>query len=78
LLNLNAQRLSSFADKVIPARDVQITLQLPFSRIHAVRALTADREASSGPLKFSPGQKSTAWMEVRVPRVELSTLIVIE
>jgi hypothetical protein len=78
LLNLNVARISSFEDKVIAATDVRITVQVPFNKIRAVRALTADAEGSSGALEFSKDQKNGTWVEVQVPRVELSTVIAIE
>jgi len=78
LLNLNVQRLSSFDDKVIPATGVMITIKVPFGKVHTVRALTADANATSGPLTFSQEQKNETWIEVQIPRVDLSTLIAIE
>ncbi len=78
LLNLNVQRLSSFADKVTPATNVHIRLRVPFTKIRSVRAISADLDATSGPVAFSRNPSAKTWIEADLPRVDLSTLIVIE
>ncbi|MSU57051.1 MAG: hypothetical protein EXS35_02540, partial [Pedosphaera sp.] len=40
LLNLDVQKLSSFADHVTPAADVRLTCRVPTTRVRSVRALT--------------------------------------
>lgn len=79
VLNLNVQRLSSFADTVNPASDVRLKVRVPFARPRAVRALTADANASVGALAFETtrdGQRSV--VQFTLPRVEIATMAVIE
>ena len=79
LLNLNIQRLSSFEDKVTPARDVQVRVRVPFKNARSVRALTADPEGTAGTLKFSitrEGQE--CFIETTLPRLEIATIVVVE
>jgi len=79
LLNLNIQRISSFEDKVTPASDLQLTVRVPFARVRAVRALTADAGGTSGPLPFSAqSEDKRSVVELKVPRVEIAALLVIE
>jgi hypothetical protein len=79
LLNLNIYRLSSFEDQVQPARQVSVLCRVPFKHVHSVRALTADSDATKGKLQFSvrPDGKAS-WVEISVPRLDISTLLVIE
>jgi hypothetical protein len=79
VLNLNVQRLSSFADKVGAAEDVRVTVRVPFKEVRSVRALTADAGATAGLLSFS-AQRTGAESEVELtlPRLEMATLLVIE
>jgi hypothetical protein len=79
LYNLNVQRLSSFDDKLTPAKNIKLTAALPFSKVHSVAALTADKYASAGPLEFHPAtQDATTLVEIAVPRLDVSSLIVID
>jgi len=79
LLNLNVERLSSFEDKVNPVSDLRLQLRLPFATMKSVKALTADPEASQGlvPYKLVRDRKG-AYLEITVPRLVVSTLLVIE
>jgi hypothetical protein len=79
LLNLNIQRLSSFEDKVTPATDIRVVCRVPFRKVHSVRALTADQDATSGNLQFtwSTSGKQTL-VEVNVPKLQIATMLVIE
>ena len=79
LLNLDVRRLSSFEDKVTAATNVQLTCRVPFRNVRSVRALTADADATAGPLPFTvrrDGKDSV--VEISVPRVEIATLLLIE
>jgi len=79
LLNLNLERLSSFADRVTPASDVRLTCRVPATRVRSVRALTADAGATTGPLPFSvqrDGKESV--VEITIPRLEIATILLIE
>ena len=53
LLNLGIARLSSFTDQITPASDVRVAVRVPFKRVRAVEALTADNASSAGKLQFS-------------------------
>ena len=79
LLNLNVQRLSSFQDKVTPATDVRLRIRVPFATVHSVTALTADTEATHEQCQFiTTADKGDTIADISVPRVEISTLLVIE
>jgi hypothetical protein len=79
VLNLNVQRLSSFADKVIAAEAVGVTVRVPFKTIRSVRALTADAGATAGLLSFSAKRTGDESMvELTLPRLEIATLLMIE
>jgi len=75
LYNLNVLRLSSYEDKVIPAKDIEVKLRLPFSHVHSVKALTSDVAATSGDLPFVA---NTDEVEIKIPRLDISTILVIE
>ena len=79
VLNLNVQRLSSFADKVIAAEDVRLTVRVPFKKVSSVRALTADAGATAGGLSFTAKRtENESVVELTLPRLEIATLLVIE
>jgi hypothetical protein len=79
LLNLNAQRLSSFEDKVTPVADLRIAVRVPLKKVHSVRALTADSAATSGTLQFTPAANGRATLvQLTLPRLEIATILVIE
>jgi hypothetical protein len=80
MYNLNIQRRSSFEDQVIPANDVIVTCRVPLKQVHSVHALSADANSTTGPLKFRT--KSTddeqTMLQLKVPSIEISTVLVIE
>ena len=79
LLNLNVQRLTAFTDQIIPAQHLELSVRVPFRKVHSVRLWTADAEASSGPLKFSTLRRNDATrVEIHVPRLEISAIVVLE
>lgn len=79
LFNLGIERLSSFEDKVHPARDIRITVRVPFKRVTSVRVLTADADATSGSLDFSAdGNGGQSVVKLAIPRVDISSILVIE
>ncbi len=79
LLNLNIQKLSSFTDKITPARNIRLSVHVPFKRVHSVKALTADEEGSRGQLDFEATRTAAgSAVSVIVPRTEISSLILIK
>lgn len=79
LLNLNIQRLSSFQDRVEPARDIHISVSVPFKTVRTVRAITADAGCTSGAISFSTrAEGSDTWVEFTVARLDISTTVMIE
>jgi hypothetical protein len=79
LLNLNVARLSSFEDRVTPAREVHLVVRVPFREVRSVRALTADGDGTSGPLRFAVTSAGKASLvETWVPCVQLGTILVLE
>ena len=79
LLNLNIQRLSSFQDIVHPAENVGFTCSVPFTGVRTVRALTADKVATTGDLSFTatPDGEGTT-VQATVPALEIATILLIE
>lgn len=78
LLNLNVQKLSSFEDKVTPAKEVRIKVRVPFGKVHSVKMLSADADASEQ-LKFkSRREKKESWIETTVPELKISALVILE
>lgn len=79
LLNLNIQRLNSFQDKVQAATDLKIVCRVPFNHVRSVKALTADTNGTSGTLDFSTTmEKGKAVATIKVPRLEINSILVIE
>jgi hypothetical protein len=79
VLNLNVKRISSFDDAVTPAEDVRLTVRVPLPSVRSVRAITADPGAAPGKVQYTatPDGQGTA-VEIRLPRVVLSTMLVID
>jgi hypothetical protein len=78
LLNLNVQRLSSFEDRVTPAANVRVHLRVPFIA-RSVLALTADNDATRGDVPFTAKpQGPGSILQIDVPRVDVSTILVIQ
>ena len=79
LLNLNIERVSSFQDAVHPANNVKLKCRVPLRKVRSVKALTADLAATAGKLGFTSIQQGAdSLLEVVVPRLEISTLLVVE
>ncbi|HZJ17150.1 MAG TPA: hypothetical protein VFD27_19005 [Chthoniobacteraceae bacterium] len=77
LLNLNVQRLSSFEDKVNPATDVRVQVRVPFAA-RSVNALSADAEATQGPVPFTSVQENNEnILNLTIPRLDLDAILVI-
>lgn len=78
LLNLNVQRLSSFEDKVNPAADVRLQIRVPFVA-RTMKALSADAEATQGQIQFtSVRENNKTVLDLTIPRLMISTMLVIE
>lgn len=82
IYNLNVQRLSSFEDKVTPARDVKLSVSAPFD-VRAVNLQTADNNNNNnntaGTLKFTLTDKGAGQVvSVSIPRLDVSAIITIE
>jgi hypothetical protein len=81
LLNLNVQRLSSFEDKVTPARDISLEARVPFAAVKRVSALSADDGATLGelPVRFtSEVGAGGGVLRIDVAAVVVSTMLLIE
>ncbi len=79
LLNLNVQKDSSFDDRVTPALNVRVRVRCASARPTSVKALSADGDSSQGALQFKViAENDAAFVDVIVPRVSLSTILVIE
>ena len=78
LLNLNVQRLSSFEDKVNPATGVRLQVRVSFAP-KSVKAISADAEATQGSVQFTSAQEDGDHsLAVTIPRLEISTILLIE
>jgi len=79
LYNLGVERLSSFEDKVLPARNIRLAVRVPFMRINSVRVLTVDAEATSGHLDFhADGKDGQSLVKFAIPRVDIGSIVLIE
>jgi hypothetical protein len=81
VLNLHVKRLSSFQDAVTPAEDVRVTIRVPWAAVRSIRAITADAGATQGNVGFKvnvDADGTAAVVDIRLPRVTLSTMLVIE
>jgi hypothetical protein len=78
LMNLNIRRVSSVADEVTPASDLRLTIKAPF-RVRSVQALSADEGSTQGTVPFASARsKGQSRLEVTVPKLAISTILVIE
>ncbi len=78
LYNLNVERLTSFADRVTPAADIQMKVRVPF-KARKVSIQTADEQGTKGSLKFTTEQDGDEnVLTLTIPRIEISAIIVIE
>lgn len=79
LYNLNLERLGDFTDRLTSAEDVRIEVRPNTRRVRTVRALSADTGATQGELPFRRiPNDTTGRIEIRIPRIEIATLLVIE
>jgi len=79
LLNLDVQRLSSFEDRVTPARDLRLTIRVRSAKVRSCRALTADSDGTAGAQKFSILKHGPdAFLETTLPCLAIATILVIE
>ncbi len=77
--NLAVERLSSFEDKVHPANDVTLRVRVPFDEVKSVKAISADSQATAGDVPFTIlPEGSRSKIEINLPAVLISTLLVIE
>jgi hypothetical protein len=79
LLNLNVQRLSSFEDRVTPAKDLTLRVRVPFDAVRDATIHTADEHGTSGPLVPTIWRESDkTGVELKVPRLDVSAILVID
>lgn len=79
LLNLNVQKLSSFEDRVTPASNVRLRVRCHRDLPTSVKALSADPDATRGAVSFTATRdKGVSVIEMTVPKVCISTILVIE
>jgi hypothetical protein len=79
LYNLAVERLSSFEDKVTPAADLSIRVRVPMAAVKSVTLLSADAEATSGPIAHTTDPSSgDLFVEFKVPKLAVSSGVVIE
>ena len=79
LLNLNVRRVSSFEDRVAPVSQLGLRVRCRADRIASVKALSADAEGTQGVIVFTTTREGgVTVVEVTVPRVVISTMLVIE
>jgi hypothetical protein len=79
LYSLSVQRLSSFDDRVTPATDLVLGVTVPMEAPFNVVARTADKLGASGPLTFKQfKQGDHSRLDIAIPRLEISALIVIQ
>jgi hypothetical protein len=75
VLNLEVQKVNSFEDKVKPAENVSLDISVPMSSVKSVRALSADADATKGTIPF---KQNGNVVHVELPRIVLSTMLVVE
>jgi hypothetical protein len=80
LLNLNVAKLTSFEDRVTPAEGVRVKVRCGADRPVKVMAMTADGEGTKGEIKFTTTKDVDGRFvaEIRIPRVSVSTMLVVE
>jgi hypothetical protein len=76
LLNLNIQKLSSYEDRVTPATDIRIRLRSGDRPLREVIAYSADENATMGRIPHA-AQGAAGVVELSIPRLEISTILVI-
>lgn len=78
LLNLNVKRISSFADEVHPASDVEVAVAVPFKKVRSVTLQTADAGASTESLKFEVEGDDEVTVRFRIPVLQVSAIVTVE
>jgi hypothetical protein len=79
LYNLNVQRLSSFDDKVMAAKDIKIRVSLPFDRVGKVNVDTADEDSSRGAIQYTTGRIGDHfYLTATIPTLSINSIVVIE
>ena len=79
LLNLDIQRLSSFQDSVTPLTNIRIRVRVAAHVAHSVAALSADNQASRGPIEFeAKSQAGESTVTITLPRLVVSTILSID
>jgi hypothetical protein len=79
LYNLNVRRLSSFDDKVTPAKDIKLRISVPFGRVGKVNVDTADEDATRGTIPYTT-ERADDHLSVTatIPILSVSSIVVIE
>lgn len=79
LYNLNIEKISSFQDHLNPVESVRVRCRIPKKTIRSVTALSADASVTTGTLKFEVvREKEGCVVLFELPRVEISTVVVVE
>ena len=77
--NLNVERLNSFEDKVTPATDLRVTLAVPRSKVSNVHVYSAADAGASGTLHYTiRADASGVLLEMTIPRIEISAVLLVE
>jgi hypothetical protein len=79
LLNLNVERVSSFEDQVRPVENVRLIVRCRGDMPTAVTAISADARATTGAIPFTAARDTGATVvDLKVPRLSISTMLVIQ
>jgi hypothetical protein len=79
LLNLNVQKVSDFEDRVNPVSSLRLHVRCESGQPKSVKALSADAAATHGELQFTAKQEGIETvLDITVPRIDVSTILVIE
>lgn len=77
--NLNIEKVSSFQDHLVPAEFVRLQCRIPRPAVRSVTAWSADPSATTGALRFEVVRNDDGCMlQFELPRIEVSTLIMVE
>jgi hypothetical protein len=77
LYNLIIQRLSSFEDKVTPARQLQLRVSVPFE-VGEVKIETPDESLAAGPMKYNTIHAiDSSSVLMNIPQVDIYSVITI-
>lgn len=79
LYNLNVERLSSFEDKVVPAENVVVEVQVPFTEIKAVTLSDPEGARSAATAEFSAVETAGgARVRIEVPALNIGLLALVD